>query len=70
VRPDLTSFGPLRWGTDPNLAYTIGTDGRGKAGLVSIDLRTARTTFLSEGVLAQLRATPDRRRMQFVRTAG
>jgi Tol biopolymer transport system component len=70
VRPDLTFFGPLRWGTAPNLVYTIGTDGRGKAGLVSIDLRTARTTFLSQGVLTQLRATPDRRRVHFVRTAG
>lgn len=69
VRPDLI-FQQLRWGPDPSIVYTTGTDGRSKQGLFSIDLRNAGTAFLSEGIRGQLRVTADRRRMQFVRTIG
>ena len=69
IQPDLTAFQPPRWGKDPNVFYTIGTNGRGDVGLFSVDLRTGGTSLLRKGTLTQLRITPDGRRAQFFHTS-
>ncbi|MDQ3487559.1 MAG: tetratricopeptide repeat protein [Acidobacteriota bacterium] len=68
VRPDLTSFRQTQWGSNPNIVYTLGTNGRSGVGLFSVDLRGGATTLVSRGVLADLQITPDRSRAQFIRT--
>ena len=70
VRPDLTTIGRLRWSTDGRLLYAMGADGRGGAGLFSIDVRTGGTSLLAAGdTLRHLRLNKAGTHAQFYRSA-